>query len=336
MGPAKDAILQIHPTRRCNLRCLHCYSSSGPDQRDQLPSTVFERAIADARSEDFRVASFSGGEPTLYKDLPILLRQARAHGMTTTVTSNGMLLDERHLEALAGVTNVLAISLDGLPASHNRMRANPRAFETMAAHLPAVRASGISFGFIFTLTQYNLDEAAWAADFAHQQGAALFQIHPLEQVGRAASTLEGARPDDLESAYAYLEVERIRQQYEGKMVVQFDLIHATILRSNPHRFYDEREAATRPLADLVSPLVIEPDGRVAPFGYGFAHRYALGYLTEAPLPELAAKWRTNGYHDLQALCRATFEDASQPRDLPILNWWEKLGERATLQQPPPR
>ena len=25
-------ILQIHPTRRCNLRCLHCYSLSGPEE----------------------------------------------------------------------------------------------------------------------------------------------------------------------------------------------------------------------------------------------------------------------------------------------------------------
>ena len=29
--------LQVHPTRRCNLRCLHCYSESGPDRRDELP-----------------------------------------------------------------------------------------------------------------------------------------------------------------------------------------------------------------------------------------------------------------------------------------------------------
>jgi Fe-coproporphyrin III synthase len=328
MGPTRDPILQIHPTRRCNLRCLHCYSSSGPEERDQLPPSTFERAISDARSEGFAVASFSGGEPTLYKPLPQLLRLAKACGMQTTVTSNGMLLTQARLDDLARVTDTLAISLDGIRESHNRMRGSDRAFDAMSECLPAIRASKIPFGFIFTLTQYNLDEAAWAADFAFQQGAAIFQIHPLEQVGRASHLLVGSRPDDLESACAYLEVDRIRRQYEGKMLIQFDLIHATILRENPDRFFDERDAMKRPLAELVSPLVIEPDGRVMPFGYGFSARYALGSLTEATLPQLATAWRVTGYRELQDLCLATFQDAAQHRDLPILNWWEMLGEHA--------
>jgi MoaA/NifB/PqqE/SkfB family radical SAM enzyme len=293
-----------------------------------LPASVFERAIADARSEGYLVVSFSGGEPTLYKPLPQLLRQARSCGMRTTVTSNGMLLDERCLESLHGLVDVLAISLDGVPSSHNTMRDSPRAFEAMEGCLPGVRASGIPFGFIFTLTQYNLNEAAWAAEFAFKNGAALFQIHPLEQVGRAAECLEGARPDELESAYAYLEVERIRQEYAGRMAIQFDLIHSAVLREQPQRFFDEGEALERPLGELVSPLVIEDDGRVVPFGYGFAGRYALGFLTTAPLPELAAAWRRTGYRALQNLCRATFQDAAQQRELPILNWWERLGEHA--------
>ena len=278
------------------------------------------------------MASFSGGEPTLYKDLPRLLYHARVCGMTTTVTSNGMLLDERYLERLSGVTNVLAISLDGTPESHNRMRNSRGAFESMAVRLPAVRASGIPFGFIFTLTQDNLDEMEWAAEFAFQQGAGLFQIHPLEEVGRAAETLPGARPDAIESAYAYLEAERIRQEYAGKMVVQVDIVHADVLRDNPDRFFDDQEARSRPLGDLVSPLVIEADGRVVPFGFGFANRFALGSLNEARLSELAAAWRADGYRDLQALCRATFEDATTERELPVLNWWGELGARANLFQ----
>jgi hypothetical protein len=35
-----------------------------------------------------------------------------------------------------------------------------------------------------------------------------------------------------------------------------------------------------------------------------------------------------GYPELQKVCRRAFEDAAQARELPILNWWEKLGEHA--------
>jgi Fe-coproporphyrin III synthase len=156
----------------------------------------------------------------------------------------------------------------------------------------------------------------------------LSQIHPLEQVGRAAECLEGAQPDELESAYAYLEVERIRQEYAGRIAIQFDLIHSAVLREQPHLFFDEGKTLERTLGELVSPLVVEDDGRVVPFGYGFAGRYALGFLTRASLQELAAAWRTTGYRALQNLCRATFQDAVQQRELPILNWWERLGEHA--------
>ena len=143
-----------------------------------------------------------------------LLRLAKDLGMRTTVTSNGMLLNERRLAILAAHTDVLAISLDGVPESHNRMRASAEAFARMQANLESVRKSGIDFGFIFTLTQHNVNELGWVAQFAAEQGAKLFQIHPLAGVGRAADLLSGSRPDEMESAFAFLEAERIRQEYQ--------------------------------------------------------------------------------------------------------------------------
>jgi MoaA/NifB/PqqE/SkfB family radical SAM enzyme len=199
MGPTGNSyrVLQIHPTRRCNLRCLHCYSSSGPEESSELSLTLLCNALTDASKEKYTVAGISGGEPLLYKPLRELLEHAHQCGMITTVTSNGMLLTERRLETLRGVVDLLAISLDGGPASHNRMRASERAFEMMAARLDGVRRSGIPFGFIFTLTQHNLHELDWVANFALEQGAKLLQIHPLEEVGRANTFLPGVRPDKI-------------------------------------------------------------------------------------------------------------------------------------------
>src|SRR3954447_10697746 len=102
--------LQIHPTRRCNLSCLHCYSSSGPDQREELPLGMLRGALDDAAAAGYNVASMSGGEPTLYPGLASLLDHARGLGMRTTVTTNGMLLEGRRLDDLRGRVDVLAIS----------------------------------------------------------------------------------------------------------------------------------------------------------------------------------------------------------------------------------
>ena len=322
-------IIQIHPTRRCNLRCLHCYSFSAPEERDRLSYQVLKDVLEDAAALGYKVASFSGGEPVLYNDLGRLLMHAKELGFRTTVTSNGMLLDHKRMAMLTGYTDVLAISLDGVPESHNRMRASDEAFERMKANLERVRQSGLTFGFIFTLTQYNVNEIDWVARFAVEQGARLLQIHPLEEVGRASQLLAGSRPDETESAFAYLVAERLRQTYGDRLFVQLDIFHRELVKRFPARFYaDNVWPESAPLADLVTPLVVEADGNVAPLGYGFARRFGLGSIAENRLKDLAPDWIRQRYPAFRELCRDVYAEACTPSDLPFLNWYEMIGARS--------
>lgn len=328
----RQPIIQIHPTRRCNLRCLHCYSSSGPDEHDSLSYPVLAALIEDAQGEGYKVASFSGGEPVLYSRLQDVLRCAKDHGMRTTVTSNGMLLTEARLASLAGLVDVLAISLDGVPEAHNRMRACDQAFERMYGNLEAVRKSGIDFGFIFTLTLYNVNEIDWAARFAAEQGAKLFQIHPLEEVGRGADELSGSRPDALESTYAFLEAERLRRKYEHRLFIQLDIVHRDLLTQFPESFYaGEQEPRPERLAQCAAPLVVEADGTVVPLGYGFGREYALGSIVDRRLRDLAPEWIRTRYVRFRELCRQVHAEARKPSDLPFLNWYELIGLRSGVQ-----
>jgi len=277
------------------------------------------------------VASFSGGEPLLYPHLRELLVHAHECGMLTTVTTNGMLLDERRLAALAGAADLVAISVDGMPESHNKIRASPLAFDGMASRLCALRSSGIPFGFIFTLTQYNLDELEWVACFALEQGASLLQIHPLEEVGRARQAMAGERPDDVEAAYAYVEATRIRELVSDSMAVQIDLLDRDQMRVNAGALFADElrgEGWSRPFAELVSPLVIEPDGTVSPVQHGFALEYALGNIHTSRLRDLMDRWRVERLSPFRALCREVFEASALRTGLPFFNWYEALGEAA--------
>ena len=177
MGPTgQDVhIIQIHPTLRCNLRCLHCYSTSSPEQATTLSLDTLCQALSDARAEGYNAVGVSGGEPLIYPALPELLHHAHSLGMFTTVTTNGLLLSQKRLEALRGAIDLMAISVDGVPESHDRMRNKAGAFNKMKEKLQLVRDAGIPFGFIFTLTLYNLHELEWVAAFAVEQGAELLQ-----------------------------------------------------------------------------------------------------------------------------------------------------------------
>ena len=114
LGPTGGrGIFQIHPSRRCNLRCRHCYSESGPDVDQSLPVDVICGVVEQAAGAGYEVLGVSGGEPLLYTGLLDTLRAGKSREMTTTVTTNGMLLTTRRLKELNGLVDVLAISLDG-------------------------------------------------------------------------------------------------------------------------------------------------------------------------------------------------------------------------------
>lgn len=332
MGPTGDAyrVIQIHPTRRCNLRCLHCYSSSGPDARDQLALDLVHQTLTDASAEGYNVAGFSGGEPTLYPGLAEALAHAHLVGLRTTVTSNGMLFSERLLDQLLPHLDLLAISLDGTPDSHNQMRGAANAFDVMQRRLPMVRQSGVPFGFIFTLTQHNLLELEWVAAFAADQGAQLLQVHPLEEAGRAAHVLRGAEPDAVESSVAFLEVRRLQEKYGTALQLRLDLLDRQLVATRPERVLaaPPDDAHALPLAALISPLIVEPDGTVVPINFGLDRRFALGNLHDATLSTLAETWRRDTMDAFFAVCRQTFDDLRQPTTLPFVNWYTLLAQRS--------
>lgn len=317
--------VQLHPTRRCNLACRHCYSLSGPDVAEETPWPLLAGLLDDARAQGYGRISLSGGEPLVYPRLAELLDRAGGLGFTRTLTTNGMPLNRRRLDLLAGRVELVAISLDGTPESHNRMRDHPRAFASMSARLPAVRASGIPFGFIFTLTQHNLDEALWVAEFALEQGASLLQIHPLEEVGRAASTLAGSRPDDQEAAFAFLLVERLKAATAGQLAIQLDLAHQRHLSERPEAVYADLPAqpgGDAPLASLLRQLVVETDGTVVPIQHGFPRAFAVGRLQDGRLPALAAEWKRTRYAAFRRHCAGLAQSlASGP---PVFNWNERV------------
>jgi len=330
-GPDHN-VIQIHPTLRCNLRCLHCYSMSGPHRRDELAPGVVSQVLGNAAREGYNVLGVSGGEPLLYEPLPVVLARAKSLGMATTVTTNGTVFTRERLAAVFPVVDLLAISLDGIGAAHNAMRGAPRAFESLVRGLPMVRNSGVPFGFIVTLTLTNAGDLDEIARFAVDNGAALLQIHPLEEVGYARDNLAGRAPDERELAFAFLEAARIQRAYAGQLTVQFDAVDRDIARELPDRLYagadgaDPADLAEAPLAALIAPVVLEADGVVVPLQYGFDRRFAIGNLD----PEGAALryWKTSVYPRFRALCRATYDAVVSGGSpvTPFANWYGAVSQ----------
>jgi MoaA/NifB/PqqE/SkfB family radical SAM enzyme len=316
-------VVQLHPSRQCNLACRHCYSLSGPGERDAIAQPLIRQLIADMPGLGYQGLSLSGGEPLLWQGLAETLTLAKGAGLVTAMASNGIPFTARRARELAPLLDLVAISLDGTPETHDRIRAKPGAFLAMRARLADLRAAGIRFGLIFTLTRDNLDELAFVANFALEQQAALLQIHPLEAVGRAAHAMAEEEPDGLIASAAYLAALRLQDLVGERLTIQLDLAHRGLLREEPELVLGAEPPETAPLAAFLPDLIIEADGTVVPIQHGFPRAHALGSLLDAPLPELGASWRARGGPArLRAHLRRAFEAATaDPEALPAFDWY---------------
>jgi radical SAM protein with 4Fe4S-binding SPASM domain len=91
--PLRD--LHVRLVAKCNLNCRHCYASDWFTRSDQLDSSLVMAAIDQAIELGLQKVTFTGGEPTLHRDLAVLLRHCVDRRLRTKLETNGLLLDHR-------------------------------------------------------------------------------------------------------------------------------------------------------------------------------------------------------------------------------------------------
>ncbi len=156
----KRPVVVWNCTRRCNLRCVHCYSQSEDrTYGGELTTDEARRFIDDLAAFGAPVLLFSGGEPLLRPDLFDLLRHAAAAGLRTVLSTNGTLIDEATAERLREVgLGYVGVSLDGLGEANDRFRGVPGAFEKALAGIRRCLEAGVKVGLRFTITRRNAGE----------------------------------------------------------------------------------------------------------------------------------------------------------------------------------
>lgn len=84
----------VELTRRCNLRCIHCYLGGRPDAGDrEMPTAAARRVLGQLVEAGTLHLTLTGGEPLLRGDFPELYGRAASAGMLVTVFTNATLVD---------------------------------------------------------------------------------------------------------------------------------------------------------------------------------------------------------------------------------------------------
>ena len=149
-------------TRRCNLFCKHCYSSS-TDQADENELTTAEayELIDDLAQFGAPVILFSGGEPLMRGDILQLIAHASAAGLRSALSTNGTLIDAGMAGKLAQAgLGYAGVSLDGMEQTNDAFRGKKGAFRQALAGIGYCRQAGIKVGLRMTLHRANVADLA--------------------------------------------------------------------------------------------------------------------------------------------------------------------------------
>lgn len=156
----KKPVVVWNVTRRCNLRCVHCYAHAREEAgADELTTEQGKVLIDDLAAFGVPVVLFSGGEPLARKDLPELAAYAVGKGMRAVISTNGTLITASMARTLKEIgLSYVGISLDGMQEVNDRFRAVPGAFRGALVGIRNCQAAGIKVGLRFTINRFNVLE----------------------------------------------------------------------------------------------------------------------------------------------------------------------------------
>jgi AdoMet-dependent heme synthase len=179
-------------TRRCNLRCVHCRSSS-----EQAASAGgFDTAAALKFLDELAayakpVLVLSGGEPLLRTDLWQIAKHGTDLGLRMCIATNGLLVDDAACEMMkeSGI-RMVSLSLDGATAkTHDHFRQAPGAFNATVRASQRLRSHGIPFLVNSSFTKRNQDEVPKIYALAKELGAKAWYMFMIVPTGRGADIM---------------------------------------------------------------------------------------------------------------------------------------------------
>jgi radical SAM protein with 4Fe4S-binding SPASM domain len=194
-------------TRKCNLDCVHCYSSAGSkDPSGVLDTEQAKSFIRDLADFGVPVILFSGGEPLLREDIFELANFAREQGIRTALSTNGTLISKNIAREINSASFAeVGISIDGIGIRNDEFRRKKGAYKAALQGIRNCIALGLRVSLRLTITSYNHTEIPAIFDLVEKEGIERVCFYHLAYVGRARSLIK----DDLNHAQTRAAVDLI-------------------------------------------------------------------------------------------------------------------------------
>ena len=175
-------------TRRCNLKCVHCRSSSELEVAGHADFSLDEaKAIIDnIAAYASPVLVLSGGEPLLRADVFDIARYGTAKGFRMCLATNGTLVTDAICEQIkAAEIKMVSLSLDGAKAeTHDNFRNQQGAFDGVMNAIRLFKQYSIPFLINSSFTVRNRKEIPEIYRLVKSLGATAWYMFMIVPTGR--------------------------------------------------------------------------------------------------------------------------------------------------------
>jgi len=175
----------ILPTKRCDLRCTHCMRDEF--NSDDLDPDLLGRFLSEFSkfSKQRSLHSFTGGEPTIHRELNGLFDAFRMTGHSLYVVSNGQ--NENGIESVIknkDVIDYVSLSLDAGNAELNDMTRGKGVFDKVVSATKKYQKNGIEVDYRFVLHDRNSEFIEDTYKLAKELGIKKLRFSTLHPVAK--------------------------------------------------------------------------------------------------------------------------------------------------------
>lgn len=211
-------------THRCPLRCPYCSNPLELERAGgELTTQEWLRVIDEAAALGVLQIHFSGGEPTVRRDLEALVARAREREVYGNLITAGVLLDAGRIDALAaaGLEHVQLSIQDSRSTSADAIGGYRGAHGRKIEVARMIRAAGLALTVNAVVHRQNLDHLPEVIDLAADLGAGRLEIAHVQYYGWAYANRAALMPtrDQLERAGET--VEAARRRLKGRLAIDY-------------------------------------------------------------------------------------------------------------------
>ena len=207
-------------TLKCNLACQHCGSRAGHTRTNELSTAEALDLVKQMAEVGIKEVTIIGGEAFLRSDWLEIAQAITEAGMLCGMTTGGygITLDTAQRMKAAGI-QVVSVSVDGLEATHDRIRGKEGSWKWAFQTMSNLKEAGIPFGCNTQINRLSAPEFPQIYEHLRDAGIFAWQIQLTVPMGNAADNSDILlQPYELLDVYPMIARVAERANQEGVQV----------------------------------------------------------------------------------------------------------------------